>query len=232
MTEVYRGSAGELCSLREDINKTDDEKAKNVIVQGYFTDFIETKLVDTDNINIIKNKNGKDIGELLVRGPCCINRYFRSNINKSFIKDNKGNIWFKTGDIVCINNKDQMNIIDRSKDLIKSGGEWISTIDMQHYLCKLNQIKVACVIGWNHSKWDERPVAILQLEDGCKDNISKERIVEYMKNKYAKWQIPDDFLFWKEIPLTGTGKISKKDVRRILKTQNYQLPTDKNISKL
>ena len=115
-----------------------------------------------------------------------------------------------------------MKIKDRSKDLIKSGGEWISSADMENFVMQLDAVELACVVGWHHPKWDERPIVLVQCHKG--KSISKDKILKYIGTKYAKFQIPDDVLF-KNIPLTSTGKISKKTVRQILKDAKYVLPS-------
>merc|ERR1712154_284690 len=131
------------------------------------------------------------------------------------------NGWLKTGDIAEITKRKQLIIRDRSKDVIKSGGEWISSIDMENYIMSfdVDNITKCVVIGIQHKKYDERPIVILE----SKVKFDKKLIMDHLKLKYANFQLPDDILFWKYIPVAGTGKISKKQIRDILKKQKYVL---------
>ena len=123
----------------------------------------------------------------------------------------------------------EMRIKDRSKDLVKSGGEWISSADMENFVMKLDFVELACVVGVPHPKWDERPIVLIQLMNKNYDKQDlddlKVKVLKHVGSKYAKFQVPDDVLFVKEIPLTGTGKMSKRTVRDNLKKQNYILPS-------
>ena len=130
--------------------------------------------------------------------------------------------WFDTGDVATIDKNGYMRITDRSKDIIKSGGEWISSIDLENAAVGHPEIVEAAAIGIKHPKWDERPILVVVSKKNSK--ISKEEIFEFMKSYVAKWQIPDDIIFVDEIPHTATGKISKIDLRKILEEKHYVHP--------
>ena len=115
-----------------------------------------------------------------------------------------------------------MIISDRSKDLVKTGGEWISSVDLENHIVSLNGVAQACVVAQPHPKWDERPVALIVLEAG--KEVSKEEVITHCSKAFAKWQLPDDVLYIDEIPLTSTGKMDKKIVRADLDSKGYVLP--------
>ena len=240
MTECMPGCHSKMIQRRRDIyNKNNDEYLmNNLLKQGTFNPCMETLLVNTDaadydNISQLK-KNGKNIGELLIKGPCITHNYYKMDNdkrNKYFTKDG----FLITGDIVSISSNDEMTIVDRSKDLIKSGGEWIASSDMENYVMKIgknNNIKSCAVIAQPHPRWNERPILIVERNDKSKvDSPTKDIIINHLKLKYAKFQIVDDILFWDSIPLTGTGKKSKKIMRQKLKEQKYVLPQLRKINK-
>ena len=115
-----------------------------------------------------------------------------------------------------------MIIADRSKDLIKSGGEWISSVDLENHIVALEGIRQAAVVAYPHPKWDERPVALVVAVEGA--NTTSDLILEHCSTIFAKWQLPDDVIFVDELPLTSTGKIDKKTIRSNLAEENYELP--------
>ena len=113
-------------------------------------------------------------------------------------------------------------IADRSKDLIKSGGEWISSVDLENHIIALEGVSQAAVVAQPHPKWDERPVALVVVVAGA--NVTRDLILEHCGKVFAKWQLPDDVIFVDEIPLTSTGKLDKKKIRADLEDQRYKLP--------
>ena len=138
--------------------------------------------------------------------------------------------WLRTGDIVVVSAEHEMQITDRSKDLIKSGGEWISSVDLENFVMQMDAVELACVVGVFHAKWDERPIVVVVK---AKDKqVGKQDILAHVRRKFAKFQVPDDVLFWDSIPLTGTGKVSKRTVRDMLGKQGYTLPASFAPSKL
>eukprot|EP01084_Bolivina_argentea_P133333 235296_1 len=223
MTECLPGAAGKRIQTRSDLFKSSQEQTENVLVQGIINPLLESKLIDPDDENKFKKKNGKDVGELIIRGPIATRMYFKNEKPSNFIDSE----WLKTGDICSINEENIMRISDRSKDLIKSGGEWISSVDLENYVMELNEIDLACVVGVTHLKWRERPIVIVKLHKNKK--LTKRDVLRHISKKFARFQIPDDVVFWNDIPLTSTGKLSKKTVREMLKKQNYKLPNDQQI---
>ena len=129
--------------------------------------------------------------------------------------------WFDTGDIATLDGFGFMQITDRAKDVIKSGGEWISSIDVENIAVGCPGVAQAAVIGIHHPKWDERPLLIIVRKPN--ENVTKEQVLKYLEGKIAKWWTPDDVAFVTEIPLTATGKIQKVTLREQFKT--YKLPT-------
>src|SRR5690606_1191802 len=162
-------------------------------------------------------RDGRAFGHLLVRGPA---------IAGSYLKGEGGNIldddgWFDTGDVATVDQRGFMQITDRAKDVIKSGGEWISSIELENLAVGHPKVAEAAVIGVAHPKWDERPLLIIVLKGG--ETATREEILHYMDGKIAKWWMPDDVAFIDEIPHTATGKIQKLALRD--KFKDYKLPT-------
>ena len=151
-------------------------------------------------------KDGIAFGRLLVKGPTIVERYFKTN--ESSLDENG---WFDTGDVAKIHPEGSMEIVDRSKDVIKSGGEWISSIDLENAAVGHPEVAEACVIGVLHKKWDERPLLLIVKVDG--KDPSKEEILTFLEGKVAKWWMPDDVIFVSELPHTATGKLLKTDLR-------------------
>lgn len=151
-------------------------------------------------------KNGDAFGRLLVRGPTVVERYFKSN-ETALEKDG----WFDTGDVAKIHPDGVMEIVDRSKDVIKSGGEWISSIDLENAAVGHPSVAEACVIGVLHKKWDERPLLLVVKVEG--QDLSKEEMLAFLEDKVAKWWLPDDVIFVTELPHTATGKLLKTNLR-------------------
>ena len=151
-------------------------------------------------------KDGIAFGRLLVKGPTIVERYFKTN--ESSLDENG---WFDTGDVAKIHPEGSMEIVDRSKDVIKSGGEWISSIDLENAAVGHPEVAEACVIGVLHKKWDERPLLLIVKVDG--KDPSKEEILAFLEDKVAKWWMPDDVIFVSELPHTATGKLLKTNLR-------------------
>ena len=151
-------------------------------------------------------KDGVAFGRLLVKGPTIVERYFKTN--ESSLDENG---WFDTGDVAKIHPEGSMEIVDRSKDVIKSGGEWISSIDLENAAVGHPEVAEACVIGVLHKKWDERPLLLIVKVDGKAP--SKEEILAFLEDKVAKWWMPDDVIFVSELPHTATGKLLKTNLR-------------------
>jgi fatty-acyl-CoA synthase len=161
--------------------------------------------------------DGTTYGRLMVRGPTISAAYFKGEGGE--ILDNEG--FFDTGDVATVDEHGFMQITDRAKDVIKSGGEWISSIEIENIAVGHPKVELAAVIGAAHPKWDERPVLVLKLKPGESQN--KQEHLDFLQGKIAKWWMPDDVVFVDDIPLGATGKIDKKVVRERLK--DYRLPT-------
>lgn len=160
--------------------------------------------------------DGRTQGRLMIRGPGVVRRYLKGEADAA---DAEG--WFDTGDIATIDANGYVRITDRSKDLIKSGGEWISSIELENWAVAHPQVAEAAAIGVAHPKWGERPVLVVVPVPGT--SPSREEILALVAKHVAKWQVPDDVIFMEELPHTATGKISKLDLRRRLAEMNYAL---------
>ena len=166
---------------------------------------VEMKIVDEDNNEL--PWDGVAFGGLKVRGPWVCSNYFK--LDDSNAHDDEG--WFDTGDVSTIDADGFMQITDRSKDVIKSGGEWISSIDLENAAVDHPAVEEAAVIGLYHEKWTERPLLLVIKKEGAE--LSREEMLGWFKGKVATWWTPDDCLFVTELPHTATGKLSKKDLR-------------------
>ncbi len=162
--------------------------------------------------------DGESSGELQVRGPWIASEYYNDERSpESFTEDG----WLKTGDVAVIDRHGYIRLVDRTKDVIKSGGEWISSVDLENELMGHPKVAEAAVIGVPHPKWSERPLACVVVRPG--EQLTKEEVLAYLEDKVAKWWLPDDVVFVEEIPKTSVGKFSKKDLRD--KFEGYELPT-------
>ena len=142
--------------------------------------------------------------ELQVRGPWVISAYYDDERNEeSFSADG----WFRTGDVITIDAEGYIQIVDRTKDLVKSGGEWISSLDLENTIMAHPRVLEAAVIAIPHERWQERPLAIVVAQDGAS---IREEIYALLRQRFAKWQLPDDMIFVEEIPKTSVGKFDKK----------------------
>src|SRR5436190_662562 len=164
--------------------------------------------------------DGKAFGDLQVRGPWVIDSYFKGEGGNPLQTDEHGTKWFPTGDVATIDPDGIMQITDRSKDVIKSGGEWISSIDLECIAMAHPAIAEAAVIGIKHPKWDERPIVVAVKKPG--QEVSKEEVLRFYEGKIAKWWMPDDVVFVAELPHTATGKLSKLTLRENFR--EYRLP--------
>lgn len=168
---------------------------------------VEMKIVDPDG-NQLRN-DGKSQGELFVRGAAVISGYYQNDDATRAAMDKDG--WFGTGDVATITPDGWLVLVDRTKDLVKSGGEWISSIDVENVAIGCPGVANAAVIAVPHPKWNERPLLVVVKAPGA--NPTKAEILDHVGGKLAKWQVPDDIIFVDSLPLTATGKISKKDLR-------------------
>lgn len=165
---------------------------------------VDLKIVDDDG-NILPH-DGETFGRLLCRGPWIIERYYLSE--ESALEDG----WFDTGDVATIDEHGYMQITDRAKDVIKSGGEWISSADLENAAVAHPAVALAACIGATHPKWDERPILLIKVADGA-EAPSDEDLLALLAESFARWQLPDAIVQVADIPLTATGKIDKKPLR-------------------
>ncbi|MBT4492097.1 MAG: long-chain fatty acid--CoA ligase [Gammaproteobacteria bacterium] len=216
MTETNPlGSLSRKVAKRSHINLTEDQQFENIAKAGLLMPGLEIEIVD-EHWNKLPH-DGEAVGELLIRGPWICAEYYNDPQPDKFHDG-----WLVTGDVARIDAEQYLIIADRSKDLIKSGGEWISSVDLENHIVALEGVVQAAVVAQPHPKWDERPVALVILIEGA--NVTKELILEHCAELFAKWQLPDDVIFVDTIPLTSTGKIDKKTIRAQLDEQSYQLP--------
>jgi acyl-CoA synthetase (AMP-forming)/AMP-acid ligase II len=166
---------------------------------------VEMKVVDDDGREL--PWDGKSSGELKVRGPWVCKGYFR--LDESSAHDADG--WFATGDVALIHPDGYLQITDRAKDVIKSGGEWISSVDLENCACGHPDVLMAAAIGVRHPKWEERPILLVVPRPGC--TPQRESVLAHIAKHFAKWQLPDEVLVVESLPLTGTGKINKRELR-------------------
>ncbi len=190
-----------------------EEQLKWRVKQGTPPLGVELKLKDDAGRTL--DHDGHTFGHLMVKGPTVARAYFRE---EGSIVDSEG--FFDTGDVATVDDMGFMQITDRSKDVIKSGGEWISSIEIENIAVGHPKVELAAVIGAAHPKWDERPVLLLKLKDG--ETLDKQEHLDFLQGKIAKWWMPDDVVALEEIPLGATGKIDKKLLRERLK--DYRLP--------
>lgn len=192
-----------------------EEQLRFKLKQGRPPLGIEMKLVDDAEARL--PHDGTTFGRLKVKGPFVVGEYFKADGGK--ILDPEG--FFDTGDVATIDGHGYMQITDRAKDVIKSGGEWISSIEIENLAAGHPKAALAAVIGVAHPKWDERPLLLVKLRDG--ETASKEEFLHFLEGKIAKWWMPDDVVFVDDIPLGATGKIDKKLIRD--RMADYTLPT-------
>ena len=216
MTETNPlGTLSRKVAKRSHINLTEDQQFENIAKAGLSMPGLEIEIFD-ENWNPLPH-DGEAVGELCIRGPWIAASYYNDPQPDKFHDG-----WLVTGDVAKIDSEQYIIISDRSKDLIKSGGEWISSVDLENHIVALQGVAQAAVVAQPHPKWDERPVALVILEEGA--DVSKEDVLSHCSSIFAKWQLPDDVLYVESIPLTSTGKIDKKVIRAQLDRDGYQLP--------
>jgi fatty-acyl-CoA synthase len=212
MTEM--SPLGTLCTLkRKHLELPPEEQFALLCKQGRVIYGVDMKIVDGEGRTL--PNDGKSFGDLLVRGPWITSGYFKDEA-QSPLRDG----WFPTGDVATIDPDGFMHITDRSKDVVKSGGEWISSIELENIAIEHPAIAEAAVIGVRHPKWDERPIVVAVKKQGAE--VGREELLAFYSGKVAKWMIPDDVVFVAELPHTATGKLSKLTLRQRMK--DYKLP--------
>ena len=216
MTEL--SPLGTIASFKSGMeNMSFDQQMDIKVKQGRAPFGVEMKITDDEGNEL--PRDGKAFGHLMVKGPFIVGEYIKGDGGQ--ILDADG--FFDTGDVATIDQLGFMQITDRSKDVIKSGGEWISSIEIENVAVGCEGVTEAAVIGLPHPKWDERPLLIIIKDEGAE--LSKEDVLAYLEGKIAKWWMPDDVTFVDEIPHTATGKIQKLTLRE--QFSDYQLPEAK-----
>ncbi|RKG93110.1 fatty-acid--CoA ligase [Corallococcus sp. CA053C] len=204
MTEM--NPVGTLARLKGDLHTASPETQLDAYAsQGYSVPFVETRHV-SDTGEVLP-WDGKAMGELEVRGPMVAASYFGDEGKDRFTADG----WFKTGDVVTIDPAGYLHITDRSKDVIKSGGEWISSVALENALMAHPAVLEAAVFAGRHPKWDERPLAAVVFKTG--QQATRAELTAHLEKQFAKWWLPDDILFVPQIPRTSTGKFLKMKLR-------------------
>ncbi|HOM12032.1 MAG TPA: 3-(methylthio)propionyl-CoA ligase [Rubrivivax sp.] len=187
--------------------------------QGRAVFGVDMKIIDADGKEL--PRDGKASGELLVKGPWILSQYFKGEGGDPLVKDEQGQGWFPTGDVSTIDTDGYMQITDRSKDVIKSGGEWIGSIDIENIAMAHPAVAMAACIAAFHPKWDERPLLVVVTKPGAQ--VTRDELLKFFDGKIAKWWTPDDVVFTEAIPLGATGKMQKNKLRELFK--DYKLPT-------
>jgi acyl-CoA synthetase (AMP-forming)/AMP-acid ligase II len=175
---------------------------------------VELRIVDDRGQRL--PQDGVSFGNLQVRGPGVAAQYFRRERDSAHTEDG----WFDTGDVATVDPDGYMRITDRTKDVIKSGGEWISSIELENIMMGHPAVAEAAAIGVAHPKWDERPVMVVVLKPGTA--ASRTELLEHYQGKIAKWWTPDDVIFVEDLPHTGTGKLQKVKLRESLRDYRWQ----------
>ena len=181
----------------------EDKRHELIAKQGKSVFGIELKIVDSDGKSLPRDGNSQ--GELMVRGQWIVERYHKAD--KTALVDG----WFPTGDIATISPDGVMQIRDRTKDVIKSGGEWISSIDLENAAAAHPDVAMTAVIGVKHPKWDERPLILIVPKPD--KTLEKQLIIDFLSQRVAKWWVPDEVIFVESLPVGGTGKVQKNDLR-------------------
>lgn len=203
MTETSPiGTAGSLPANWDELNF--DEQVDVICKQGRPPFGVELRVIDEEGN--VAPRDGKTSGTLEIRGPWIVQRYYRAD--EDAVEDDG---WFDTGDVSVLHPDGTMQITDRAKDVIKSGGEWISSIELENAAVGCPGVAEAAAVGVYHPKWDERPLLLVVRKPGS--DVSQADVIEYLDDKVAKWWLPDEVKFVDELPHTATGKILKRTLR-------------------
>jgi fatty-acyl-CoA synthase len=218
MTETSPvASTGRLKSYLED-GLTEDQKADYRASQGLISVGVDFRVVDPESLETVA-WDGEARGELQVAGSWIAREYYNDDRSpESFTDDG----WLRTGDVATVDAEGYLRLVDRTKDVVKSGGEWISSVELENEIMAHPKVAEAAVIGVKHRKWSERPLACVVVRDG--EEVSKEDLITFLDGRVAKWWLPDDVVFIDEVPKTSVGKFSKKTLRE--RFADYHLPTD------
>lgn len=202
-----------LKSYQQDLS--DEDKLTQRAKQGSLVPGLKMKVLG-DNGEVAWDD--EEMGELLLRGPWIASEYYKDERTENAFQDG----WFHTGDVVTVDKEGTIKIVDRTKDLIKSGGEWISSVDIENAVMAHEAVFEASVIAIPDAEWQERPVACVVLHEGYADKVGKDDLLEFIRPEFAKWWLPDDVLFFDEIPKTSVGKFLKRQLREQVK-EHYSI---------
>jgi fatty-acyl-CoA synthase len=203
MTEM--SPLGTICNLKQShLAESPQRQLEIMAKQGRAVFGVDMKIVDAEGCEL--PWDGRSSGDLLVRGPWILSRYFKGAGGDPLVDG-----WFPTGDVASIDAEGFMQITDRSKDVIKSGGEWISSIDIENIAMAHPAVALAACIAVHHPKWDERPLLVVTKKPGAE--VSRDELLGFFAGRVAKWQVPDDVVFMDAIPLGATGKVQKMKLR-------------------
>ena len=191
------------------LDKSPEERLAIQAKQGRAVYGVDLKIVDDQGDEL--PWDGKTSGEMMVRGPWVVSKYFRNEGGDPIVVDAAGQGWFPTGDVAAIDADGFMQITDRSKDVIKSGGEWIGSIDLENIAMAHPGVAMAACIAAEHKKWDERPLLIVVKKPGAE--LTRDELLAFYEGRIAKWWTPDDVVFVESIPLGATGKMLKNRLR-------------------
>ena len=204
-------------TLKDDLCKLPDKERFDLMARhGLPIPGVDIRIVDPDGKEL--PWDGTTMGELQTRGPWITSGYYNDPRSDQAFMDG----WFRTGDVATIDPEGYIQIMDRTKDLVKSGGEWISSVDLENAIMAHPKVMEAAVIGVFHPKWQERPLACIAPLEQHRDNISKQEIIEFLSARVAKWWLPDDIVFVEAVPKTSVGKFNKRALREQFK--DYELP--------
>ena len=196
-------------NLKSHMDDWTREKQVDVLArQGTLMPGLEMRIVNEKGDEI--EHDGKDVGEIILRGPWIAEEYYN---NPAMTAKTVIDGWFRTGDIASIDAEGYIRIADRTKDLIKSGGEWISSVDLENTIMGHPNVLEAAVIAIPHEKWQERPLAVVVVKDGSGDSLTEKDVLDFLQDKVAKWWLPDRVVFADKIPKTSVGKFDKKVLR-------------------
>ena len=216
MTET--SPIGAVCVMRSELDDVPEEQRADVrATAGIAPSGVEIRIVDTET-GAIQPWDGASRGEIEIRGPWIARQYYRTDEpGPHFSPDG----WLHTGDVAVLDALGYVKIVDRTKDLVKSGGEWISSVDLENHIMSHPDVVEAAVIAVPHPKWVERPLACVVVAAGA--TLTRDEVLAYLGGRLSRWQLPDDVVFIDEVPKTSVGKFSKKTLRD--RFAGYQLPT-------
>ena len=218
MTETSPVAA--TAALKSQLPLTDERRIK--LKQGLPLAGVELRLMDVEEKRLVP-WDGKSVGEVQVRGPWITSSYYRGADQDRFTDDG----WLRTGDVANVDPEGYIQIVDRVKDLVKSGGEWISSVELESALMGHPGVLEAAVIGVPHPKWQERPVAYVVAKPDFKGRLTQEELLEFLRPQVARWWLPDEIRFTDEIPKTSVGKFDKKTIReRALSSRTTGQPSE------